>query len=71
MKLAAEILIREVDGKSADDDVMLEIVNDGGDETNLLFRCDDKKISITLDRDELLEAVARVSGNDIRIAKEV
>lgn len=71
VKLTAEIHITEVDGKGTEDDVSLIVENNDDDTlTNIVFfDREDKKLTITVDRDELLEAVARVSGGDIRLAK--
>ena len=70
MKFTAELGVLSVNEKDVESDVMLVLENEGDEITKFVFTDGDKTIAITVDRDDLLEAVARVSGGDIRIAKE-
>lgn len=66
MKITAEIDVRQVNGKDAEEGVTILVQTDPEDEQVLILVIEDadkdKRVSLAVDRDDLLEAVARLSG---------
>ncbi len=70
IKLSAEIHVTAVNGKETEEDVSLIIRDndDGGIDLVIEDSGNEKEQVLSFDKDELMEAVARVAGGDIRIA---
>lgn len=72
VKFTAELHILNVDGKETEKDMSLVIEENDDDGLDLVFFDDvEKKLTLSLDKDELVEAICRVAGGEIRmVAKE-